>query len=162
MSRKLHDASRSRRVPRPGAVPSAAGGSVDNQIALSNGDYTVAVACAHDDVELEIFAPREFSWTTHARGRAALWAAFRHNSGTVSGRRSRVTNYLAQGDVVVVFGREEGRVRQTGEAYDVDIVHRFTFREGRLASLRIIAARAARRLRSCGELSGAARSRKTA
>ena len=46
-----------------------------------------------------------------------------------------------------MIGREHGRIRETGQEYDVEFVHRFTFRDERLASIRIIAARAGEAVR---------------
>ena len=46
----------------------------------------------------------------------------------------------SEGDVVVLFGRERGRIRATGQAYDTEFVQRFTLRRDRLVSVRIIAA----------------------
>lgn len=147
MSRNLCDAFRKHRVPRLDAAASVAGDldSLEIQIgAISKGDYAAVVAQAHDDVELRVFAPREFNWTSHARGRIALQAALVHNAAAVAFRRPRVRNVLSQRDGVVIFGREQGRVRHTGEAYDVDFVHRFTFRDGRLASILMITAKSTR------------------
>lgn len=163
MSRNFGDPPSKRRKPRIDAAVAGDIGTVERQVAaIRNGEYVGAVANAHDDVELQVFAPREFSWTSQARGRAALKAALKHNVGTVEDRRRRVANVLSQGDAVVLFGREQGRIRQTGEAYDIDFVHRLTFRDGRLASVRIIAARSARGHRSRVLPYGGTQSRKTA
>lgn len=160
MSRNFGDASR---APRIDAVPVAAhiGGTDRHIAAISKGDYAGAVADAHHDIELEVFGPREFGWTSHARGRAAIRAALKHNRRTVDTRQRRVNDVISEGNTVVLFGREQGRVRQTGEAYDVDFVHRLTFRDGRLASVRIVTARSSRSLRVVLPY-GAAQSRRIA
>jgi ketosteroid isomerase-like protein len=43
-----------------------------------------------------------------------------------------VRSVTAQGDTVVVFGHERGRVRETGAPYAVLWVQLFQFREGRI------------------------------
>jgi ketosteroid isomerase-like protein len=40
----------------------------------------------------------------------------------------------------VLIGREHGRVKATGEPYQMQFVQRFLFRDGRLASVTVIAA----------------------
>lgn len=124
----------------PGARHMAA---VEAQLAaIARGDYDAAVADARDDVELDIFAPPEFSWLRRARGRQELRKAIEHNFGTLTDQKPEISTVLAQEDLVVLIGREQGRIKETGQEYDVEFVHRFTFREGRLAAVRIIAARA--------------------
>lgn len=117
--------------------------SIAEQIdAIGRGDLDAAMAAAHPDVELEIFAPPEFPWIRKARGLEELRRAVEANFSALQDQRPEITNVLTQGDVVVLIGRERGIVRETGAEYDVEFVHRFTFRDGRLAAIRIIAARA--------------------
>jgi ketosteroid isomerase-like protein len=110
--------------------------------AIACGDYDGALTDVRDDVELDIFAPPEFSWMRRARGRQQFRKAIEHNFGTLTEQKPEIATVLAQEDVVVLIGREQGRIKDTGQQYDVEFVHRFTFREGRVAAVRIIAARA--------------------
>jgi ketosteroid isomerase-like protein len=122
--------------------------NVEAQLAaIARGDYASAVANVRDDVELDIFAPPEFAWLRRARGRQEFQTALEHNFGTLIDQRPEITAVVAQGDVVIMIGREQGRIRETGHEYDVEFVHRFTFRDERLASIRIIAARAGEGIR---------------
>ena len=81
-----------------------------------------------------------FPWLRHARGAGELRRAIQQNFEAVEDQRPEITSVFAHGDYVVLFGRERGRIRATGEAYDVEFVHRFTFRNDRLVAVRIIAA----------------------
>jgi hypothetical protein len=63
----------------------------------------------------------------------------------VTDQRPSITSISAQGDTVVLFGREQGRIRGSNTPYDVEFVERFTFVDGRLASVRIIVAHSAPR-----------------
>jgi ketosteroid isomerase-like protein len=109
--------------------------------AIGRGDLSAALENAADDVLLEIFAPPEFRWIRHARGIDALRAAIAHNFDSVENQTPEILNVVAEGDNVVLFGRERGAIRETGQPYDVQFVERFTFIEGRLASVRIVAAK---------------------
>jgi ketosteroid isomerase-like protein len=116
--------------------------SIQEQIdAIARGDMDSALANASPDVQLDIFAPPEFKWISHAQGIPEFRRALAENFGSVEEQRPEVANVIAQGDTVVLVGRETGRIRATGEAYDVEFVHRFTFRDGKLISVRIIAAK---------------------
>jgi ketosteroid isomerase-like protein len=68
--------------------------------------------------------------------------AVEHNFGSIFDQRPEVATVVAQEYVVGLIGGEQGRIRETGQEYDVEFVHRFTFRDERQASVRIIAARA--------------------
>jgi uncharacterized protein len=118
--------------------------SVQMQIdAIGRGDLDAVLSQAHDDVTLDIFAPREFAFIRHAQGLADLRRAIEQNFAAVEDQRPEIANVFAEGDTVVLFGREQGRIRATGQPYDMEFVERFTFREGRLAAIRIIAAHTA-------------------
>lgn len=116
--------------------------SVHDQIAaISRGDLERMLSEARDDVQLDIFAPPEFPWIRRAQGIAELRRALEQNFGSVEDQQPEIINVVAQDNVVVLIGRERGRIRATGTPYDVEFVERFTFLEGRLQSVRIIAAK---------------------
>lgn len=117
--------------------------SVQSQIdAVARGDFDAVLKEALPDVALDIFAPPEFSWIRRAQGASELRRAMEHNFSTLEDQQPRVTDVFAEGETVVLFGREQGRIRATGQRYDVEFVEKFTFSEGRLAAVRIIAAHA--------------------
>ena len=95
---------------------------------------------ASDDVELDIFAPPQFPFVRRARGIEEYRKAVQQNFSSVDEQRPEISSVTADGDDIVVIGREQGRIRSTSAAYDVQFVQRFKFREGKLASLQIIAA----------------------
>ena len=116
--------------------------SIEEQLAaIGRGDFASAVAQAIDDVSFEILAPPEFPFIRQARGHEEFLRAIDTNFGALENQQPEIANIVAQGDTVVLFGRERGTIRETGAAYAIEFVHRFTFRDGRLASLRIIAAK---------------------
>lgn len=112
----------------------------DQLDAIARGDIASVFQDAHGDVTLEIFAPPEFPFIRAAQGPDALQRAIGHNFGSVEEQRPQVREVLAEGDTVILFGTEVGKVKETGVRYHVEFVERFTFRGGRLAAIRIIAA----------------------
>ena len=141
LSKKLGDAAAQAPADRRAAHLRAIQAQID---AISAGDVASVLGQAHHDVELEIFAPLHFPWVTRARGLDEVRRAIAHNFDTVDEQRPEVLNIVSEGDVVVMIGRERGLIRATGERYDVQFVQRFTFRDGRLAAVQIIAANSTR------------------
>jgi len=116
--------------------------TVADQIeAIGRGDLEAALGNAAPDVELETFAPPEFKWVSYARGVDDLRAALAQNFGSLQNQSRVILNVVAQGDTLVLMGRETGRIRGTGEPYDIEFVEKFLFENGRLTALRIVAAR---------------------
>jgi ketosteroid isomerase-like protein len=107
--------------------------------ALGRGDLDAFVEGMHADVELDIFAPPEFSWIRRARGREQFRTAVEHNFGVLIDQDPQLLNIVAQGNVVVIVGRDHGRLRASGQPYDVYFSYEFTFRDGRMWRIREIA-----------------------
>ena len=63
-----------------------------------------------------------------------------HNFAAVAEQTPRIRDIFADGNTFVLYGRERGKVRATGVPYDVEFVERFTFKDGRLVSVRIVVA----------------------
>ena len=108
--------------------------------AIGRGDLASVFDNAIEDVTLDIYAPPEFPFVRTARGAGPFRAALEHNFGAVHEQRPEVRDLFADGDRIVLLGRETGVIRQSGRTYDVEFVERFTFRDSRLASVQIIAA----------------------
>jgi ketosteroid isomerase-like protein len=108
--------------------------------AIASGDVASLMQYAEPDISLEIFAPPEFPLVRTARGLAAFTNALTTNFGAVTEQRPAIRDVFADGNRVVLFGRESGMVRATGLRYDVEFVQRFTFREDRLESVQIVVA----------------------
>jgi ketosteroid isomerase-like protein len=117
--------------------------TVQSQVdAIAKGDLETLLAHAHSDVTLDIFVPPEFPWIRHTKGIAEFRRAVESNFGSVEDQRPQLTFVYAEGDTVVLFGREQGTIRATGQIYDMEFVQKFTFRDEGLAAVRIIAAHA--------------------
>lgn len=111
--------------------------------AISRGDFEACLAQAHHAIELEVLAPPEFSFVRQARGIRNVRRAIQHNFGSLEDQQPSIANVLVQGDLVVMIGSETGRIRKTATPYDIQFVHRFTFAEGALTHVQVIAARRA-------------------
>jgi ketosteroid isomerase-like protein len=108
--------------------------------ALGRGDMEGLLQHLHPDVELEIAAPAEFPWRRTARGLDEFRSAVEYNFGVVQDQDPRLVSITAQGDVVVVVGRECGRIRHSGTHYHVYFTYHFTFRDDKVHRILEIAA----------------------
>ncbi len=108
--------------------------------AIGRGDLDAAISGARPDVRFEMYGPLEFPWIRQARGIAELRTALQQNFDSLAEQHPEITSLTAQGDTIVLIGREHGRVKATGAPYRMQFVQRFLFREGRLASVTVIAA----------------------
>ena len=108
--------------------------------AIGRGDLDAAISNAHPDVRFEMYGPLEFPWIRQATGVAELRTALQQNFDSLAEQHPEITSLTAQGNTIVLIGREHGRVKATGAPYRMQFVQRFLFRDGRLASVTVIAA----------------------
>ena len=104
--------------------------------AVVAADYDAFAAELTDDVEIEIHGAADLPFIRRARGRVEARELVAHNFAALADQEPRIVSLTAQGDTMVVIGRETGRVRATGKPYDLHFIYQFTFREGKLAKIR--------------------------
>jgi uncharacterized protein len=104
--------------------------------AVAGDDYEAAGECLADDVVMELLNPGPTAVVERAEGRPAVLAAVRHNFEPVESEEARAELLVAQGDKVFLVGRDRGRWRATGAAYDVWLSMQLTFRDGRICRFR--------------------------
>ena len=103
---------------------------------LGRGNLDAFLDGVTNDVELEIHAPAVFPFVRRASGRQALRAAVEHNFGSLTGQQPEVLNLVAQGNCIVLIGRERGRLRASDTPYDTYFVYEFMLREGKVRRIR--------------------------
>jgi ketosteroid isomerase-like protein len=108
--------------------------------ALSHGDLDGFVQGLHPDVELDMYGPADIPFIRRARGVEEFRRAVTHDFAVLADQRSEFLNLVAQGNIVVLVGRERGTVRETGMPYDVHFSYEFTFRDGKVVRTRQVAA----------------------
>lgn len=110
--------------------------------AIAGGRYDGLRALLTDDVTFELAAPVGFAWVRRAAGADEVVAAIAANFASVRDQRPEPLVLAAQGDTVMVMGRETGRWAEGGEPYQVLVAQQFSFRDGRLAAFRSVVAEA--------------------
>ena len=125
------------------AVPSAAQESSGVTLvkslyaAFGNGDIATILAGLADDVEWEIVGPQSACPCYGARkGRPAVEALFNQISERHDYKAFTPREFFASGDTVLVIGRHELVVKQTGRPFAADWVHIFRIKGGKVTSFR--------------------------
>jgi ketosteroid isomerase-like protein len=104
--------------------------------AFQRGDVAAILALLTDDVTWELPGPAEIPYAGLRRGHDGAGEFFRRLAEADEVQVFEPRRFLADGDLVVVLGRYEARVRATEKSAKTDWVHAFEFRDGKVASWR--------------------------
>jgi ketosteroid isomerase-like protein len=100
--------------------------------AIQRGDFMGLTSFFDDDIELDIVGPEAIPIVGRWRGPQKVAEAARRNFGMLEEQHPEVLSVVAQGDTVVIGGRERGRYQPTGRCYDVHFVYFMTLRDGKI------------------------------
>jgi hypothetical protein len=106
--------------------------------ALGKGDVKSLLDVFTDDAVIQHPGPKDtipFAGTHRGKDQVAWF--FKTMSETQEFKQFEPKEFIAQGDNVVVIGRETARVKSTSRTFDVDWAMCFTVKAGRVASIRI-------------------------
>lgn len=108
--------------------------------AFGRRDIPAVLDTLSDDVDWQSpvtrTQPDEISWSKPRHGREQVATFFMELGEKVQPDRLEPLEFTAQGDRVVVEGKNRGTVRSTGRAYEHDWVMVFTVRQGKIARMR--------------------------
>lgn len=100
--------------------------------AIAAGDFDAFADELADDVEMKFFSPPELPFRRTAWGKAEARTLTEHNFSVLTDQVPELQSLTAQGDSMVVVGRETGKVKASGIPYDVHFVYHFRFQNGKL------------------------------
>ena len=103
--------------------------------AYNEGDFDTVLANMTDDVTW--YVPGAAPFAGHRTGRNQVREFFNELSRTVQIDEFDADEILADGDNVVVIGRQRATVRETGRHFETQWAHVYTLRNGKVASARI-------------------------
>ena len=106
--------------------------------ALIQADLDSFADMISPDAEMELFCPREFGFIKRAQGKDTIVQAIVHNFSLLKDQETKLLSLVAQGDTVIIVGREKGKFRETNENYDVHFVQQFTIICGKMKYTRQI------------------------
>ncbi len=103
--------------------------------AIAHGDLQTFASTLSDNVELEIIAPPELPFRGHWKGKRNVLEAVIRNFAMLEDQRPEILTVVAQGDTVIVFAREAGRIKASKREYLIHWMQRFTFQNGFLLKM---------------------------
>jgi ketosteroid isomerase-like protein len=106
--------------------------------AIGAGDFESCLREFDSDIELEIHCPADFPFVRRARGVEQVRAAIAHNFAAVEAQMPRILHVVGQGDIIDITLTETGRIKATGQPYDVATFQQFIFGGGKLVRFREI------------------------
>ena len=104
--------------------------------AIARKDFDALGGLLAEDVTFEIVGPGGGPMAARAEGRGRVIEAARGNFAQVEEQRPEILSVVAQGDTVVVVGKERGRFRSTGREYELHWMHEYKLVGGKV--LRIL------------------------
>jgi ketosteroid isomerase-like protein len=108
--------------------------------AFDRGDIPTVLGMVADDADWQSPVIRavseEVPWARPRQGRGEVAAFFRELNEQMQIEKMETGAYTAQGDRVVVEGKNRGTVRATGRSYEHDWVMVFTMRQGQIVRMR--------------------------
>lgn len=102
--------------------------------AVARKDFDALGGLLAEDVTFEIVGSGG-PMAARAEGRERVVEAARGNFAQIEEQRPEVLSVVAQGDTVVVVGRERGRFRATGREYEAHWMHQYRLEGGKVASI---------------------------
>ena len=103
---------------------------------FGSGDVQSVLDAMTNDVDWHLLGPEEMSLGGRRQGREEVARFFATIGAELDVEAFEPRRFMSSDDRVIVEGRERMRVRKTGRAYDVQWVHVFTIRDGKIASYR--------------------------
>ena len=110
--------------------------------AVVRGDYAALEQSFHDEIELEISGPDEVPFRGCWKDRQEVIAAIERHFSQVEEQQPVVESITAQGNSIVVIGKERGRYCASGQAYCLHLVQEFRFEGDKLRRFREIVSNA--------------------
>ena len=109
----------------------------DAYAAFQRGDIAGLLEILSEDIDWWTpGTPGQIPYAGRLRGRDDVRGFFDRLSATEEITHFEPGEFIAQGDKVVVTGNYRGRTRQAGRDYDLDWLHLFTVRDGRISAFR--------------------------
>lgn len=102
--------------------------------AFGRGDINALLDLFDEQIRWVTPGPPELATSGRRTGRQEVAAFFGSVNEVFDIQRFEPKEFIAQGDRVVVFGDETSRVRATGKTLELDWVHTFTLRNGKVVA----------------------------
>ena len=104
--------------------------------AFGRGDLPGLLALLTEDIEWQHPEIENVPWAISVRGKDGVSGFFAAIGKAADIDKFEPLHFIAQGDRVIVLGRESVRVRSTKRPYSTEWAHSFTLRDGKISAFR--------------------------
>jgi uncharacterized protein len=103
---------------------------------IARKDFKALDGILADEVTLEIVGSPDTPMAGLTQGRQQVIETLENNFDQVEEQQPEIQSVVAQGNTVVVIGRDRGRFRPTGRTYDLHWMHQYTFEGDKIIRMR--------------------------
>lgn len=103
--------------------------------AFGHGDLPALLNALAEDIEWTFPGPRETPFAGVKKGRAQVQEFFAQVMASADIVEFQPLQFIAQGENVVVLGREKVKVKATGKTFETRWAHAYTVKNGKVATL---------------------------
>lgn len=103
---------------------------------IARQDFAALNDILAEDITLEIINAPNSPMAGLTQGRQPVIEITQHNFAQIEDQRPEIQSVVAQGDTVVVIGKEQGRFRPTGRNYELHWMHQYVFKNGKIVQIR--------------------------
>jgi hypothetical protein len=103
---------------------------------IARKDFKALDDILADQVTLEIVGSPDTPMAGLTQGRQQVIETLENNFAQVEEQQPEIQSVVAQGNTVVVIGRDRGRFRPTGRTYDMHWMHQYTFEGDKIIRMR--------------------------
>jgi ketosteroid isomerase-like protein len=101
--------------------------------AFGRGDVPGILGMLTDDIEWNHPRPDQIPWGGQRVGHEEVTGFFVALGQTIDVEQFEPQRFHADGDTVIVFGRERMRAKASGRNYEAEWAHEFVIRDGKIA-----------------------------
>src|SRR5687767_7372998 len=103
---------------------------------IARKDFDSLKSILADNITLEIIGSSSTPWAGVTQGLQKVIEQLRNNFAQIEEQQEEIQTVVAQGDTVIVVGKEKGRFRPTGRKYELHWMHQYTFKQGKIVRMR--------------------------
>jgi hypothetical protein len=103
---------------------------------IARQDFKALDGILADEVTLEIIGSPDTPMAGITQGCQRVIETLENNFAQVEGQQPEILSVVAQGNTVVVIGRDRGRFRPTGRPYDLHWMHQYIFEGDKIIHMR--------------------------
>ncbi|HEX8399886.1 MAG TPA: nuclear transport factor 2 family protein [Pyrinomonadaceae bacterium] len=103
---------------------------------IARKDFKALDGIFADEITFEIVGSPDTPMAGVTQGCRQVIETLENNFAQIEEQQPEIHSVVAQGNTVVVFGRDRGRFRPTGQTFDLHWMHQYIFENGKIIHMR--------------------------